>query len=217
MTDDEAPEVAEPAMVHARGWAGVALSMITTPDGTVSLDGRSGPLGCQTDRDVLRALRSSADWVVVGAATVRAEGYGAPSNPNLRVAVVSRSGSVDTSSALFTSGAGVLVLPEAAPESLVPAIRASHPDDPGSVDLAGALRQMGPGRVLAEGGPSVAGQLLALDVVETMFVTFAPFAGAGGESLARFEAPVAPHQFAMRWLYRHDDWLFARYDRLSSP
>lgn len=212
----DAPDTARPAEVHTRSWSAVALSVVTTADGTVAVNGRSGPLGSSTDREVLQALRSVSDWVLVGAATVRAEGYGAPSNPNLRIAVVSRSGTVDPDSALFASGRGVLVLPESAPVTTHTEIRVSNPRDPDSVDLAGALVRMGGRRVLAEGGPTLSGQLLQSDLVGTMFVTFAPFAGRGGDSLARFSGGSTPEPvgFRLAWLYEDEGWLFARYDRV---
>ena len=52
--------------------------MIASLDGSTALDGRSTGLGNDGDRAVFAALRRAADVVLVGAATVRAEGYGAP-------------------------------------------------------------------------------------------------------------------------------------------
>lgn len=58
------------------GGAWVMMCMITTVDGSVSVQGRSGPLGGPADWAVLSALRGCADAVVVGAGTARAEDYG---------------------------------------------------------------------------------------------------------------------------------------------
>src|SRR5437879_2629256 len=54
----------------------VMLNMITTVDGRASIDGRSGPLSDQADRELFHALRTVVDAVMVGAGTVRAERYG---------------------------------------------------------------------------------------------------------------------------------------------
>ena len=62
--------------VGDRPWVG--LCMIASLDGTTVVDGRSGGLGNATDSAVLAALRRAADVIIVGAGTVRAEGYGPP-------------------------------------------------------------------------------------------------------------------------------------------
>ena len=59
-----------------RPW--VMVNMIASADGAVTVDGVSGGLGSPADRAVFRAVRACADWILVGAATVRAERYGLP-------------------------------------------------------------------------------------------------------------------------------------------
>ena len=59
-----------------RPW--VMVNMIASADGAVTVDGVSGGLGSPADRAVFRAVRACADWILVGAATVRAERYGIP-------------------------------------------------------------------------------------------------------------------------------------------
>src|ERR1700694_5798884 len=54
----------------------VILNMISTVDGRASIDGRSGPLSSEADRQLFRALRAAVDAVMVGAGTVRTERYG---------------------------------------------------------------------------------------------------------------------------------------------
>lgn len=49
----------------------VEICMISSPDGVIDVNGKSGPLGSETDRNVLLALREHADVVLVGAGTVR--------------------------------------------------------------------------------------------------------------------------------------------------
>src|SRR5262245_36804108 len=57
-----------------RPW--LLVNMVTSLDGAVAIDGRSGALGGPGDHLVFHALRSLADVILVGAATVRAERYG---------------------------------------------------------------------------------------------------------------------------------------------
>src|SRR6187431_748722 len=52
------------------------MNFVQSADGAATLGGRSGPLGGETDRALMQVLRTMADVIVVGAGTVRAEGYG---------------------------------------------------------------------------------------------------------------------------------------------
>ena len=72
---DVADLVASEARHHDDGHAWVFANMVTTIDGAATLDGRSGGLGGPGDRELFSALRSEADVILVGAETVRAEGY----------------------------------------------------------------------------------------------------------------------------------------------
>jgi riboflavin biosynthesis pyrimidine reductase len=58
------------------GRPGVRLNMIVSVDGAASLQGRSGALGGPADKALFASLRSLADVLLVGAGTMRAEGYG---------------------------------------------------------------------------------------------------------------------------------------------
>ena len=89
--------------------------MVASIDGTTVIDQRSTGLSSAVDQEVLATLRSLADLVIVGAGTVRAERYGPPKKPGQRIGVVSHRGDIDPRLALFTSGAGFLILPEDAP------------------------------------------------------------------------------------------------------
>ena len=55
---------------------GIRVNMILSLDGCAAFDGVAGPLSNQCDQNLLLALRGYADVVLVGAGTVRAEGYG---------------------------------------------------------------------------------------------------------------------------------------------
>lgn len=57
-----------------RPW--IALGMVVGLDGSASVQGRSGGLGAAGDALAFRRLRDATDTILVGAATVRAEGYG---------------------------------------------------------------------------------------------------------------------------------------------
>src|SRR3954470_6622793 len=54
----------------------LVINMVSTLDGRIAVDGRSGPIGDEADRELFFGLRTQADAVMVGAGTVRTERYG---------------------------------------------------------------------------------------------------------------------------------------------
>lgn len=54
----------------------VSFNFIASIDGAASMDGQSGQLGNAWDQRVFALLRQTADVILVGAQTVRSEGYG---------------------------------------------------------------------------------------------------------------------------------------------
>src|SRR5581483_1217313 len=78
----------------------VRLNMIASVDGASSVGGVSGSLGGPADKVVFAAIRSHADAIVVGAGTMRTEGYGPFAGGP--IAVVTRSCRLDWSSRFFT-------------------------------------------------------------------------------------------------------------------
>lgn len=185
--------------------------MISTPDGEVDVDGRSGPLGGPADQARLIALRRASSIVLVGAGTVRAESYGPPSRPGLRIAVVTRSCDLDFTSPLFASGAGLVVTSVDSPSVPVDSIRAGT----GKVDLRVIIDQLPDGIIHVEGGPSLNAALLDADLVDAINVTFSPqLGGRRGPSLS--QAPHTLRRFALAGFSSQDDLTFARYERISS-
>ncbi|HEY8809296.1 MAG TPA: dihydrofolate reductase family protein [Solirubrobacterales bacterium] len=54
----------------------VAMNFAATVDGRATIGGVSGPIGSETDTAMLVGLRTRFDAVMIGAGTMRAEGYG---------------------------------------------------------------------------------------------------------------------------------------------
>ena len=185
--------------------------MISTPDGVIDVDGRSGRLGGAADQARLRDLRAAADIVLVGAGTVRAESYGPPSREGLRIAVVTRSCDLDFAAPLFRSGAGLLVTTEDAPDVPVETVRAGR----GEVDLRVALARLGAGLVHCEGGPSLNAALLRADLVDVVNLTVSPaMGGVRGPSWAGEASST--RDFALTSSETQDGFLFLRYERVRS-
>jgi riboflavin biosynthesis pyrimidine reductase len=167
--------------IYARSDAAyVRLNMITTLTGAASgQDGTSETLSSRVDRAILGVIRAAADVVVVGAQTVRAEGYVVPRAA--RLAVVTASG--DLRGHRLGDGASVLLV---CPASRAESVReragiegAEIVAVPGPADLepsaiVTALAQRGLPRIVCEGGPNLAGRFAQAGVVDEYCVTVAP-------------------------------------------
>lgn len=186
---------------HGPDW--VRGNMVMSLDGRVTVDGRVGPLTGDADQRVLVALRQLADVVLVGAGTVRAEGYGPLADPawadardalglaaEPRLAIVSNSAHLAPDAPVFADGhRPLLVVPGAtavdeAIRDRCDVLRAG--DHAVDLDAAlTALRERGLGRILTEGGPTLLGDLIAADLLDELCLTIAPLlVGGAGRSLA---------------------------------
>ncbi|MBF0689812.1 MAG: dihydrofolate reductase family protein [Cellulomonas sp.] len=185
-----------------RAHARVRANMVASIDGAATgTDGRSGSLGTPADRRVFAVLRALADVVLVGAGTVRAEGYrelpvaahlcaareAAGLSPRIELAVVTRHGDLPTDlrggphPPFVVTGARGAERARAAVGAdralVVPGAR-----DPDSPDLRAAVHVLGAHglrHVLAEGGPTLLADLLAADVVDELCLTTSPLLLAG--------------------------------------
>jgi len=203
-----------------RPWVG--LCMVVSIDGSTVVDGASAGLSSDNDFAVLIQLRSIADVILVGAGTVASEGYGPPKTPGQRVAVVTRGGSVDTSSELFTSGAGFVITTESATfeERGVDVIRVGSDE----VDLDAAIPlipSVCPGAtfVQAEGGATLNGALAAADLVDEMNITTSPAIVGGDGSRLVAGAPDLGQRFDLeQMVIDGESFVFSRWiRRRTSP
>lgn len=174
----------------------VALCMVSSTDGAVAVDGLSGGLGGPADLRALSQLRAANDVSLVGAGTVRDEGYGPLTGsaerradrasrglrPAPRLAIVTASGRLDPDLRVFSAPDEpplVLTSQHADPAALH-AIedRAQIHPLPGeqlTVDaITSTLAGLGLRRVLLEGGPRLNQQVLAAGALDEVFVTIAP-------------------------------------------
>lgn len=201
---------------HAsRPWVG--LSMVASIDGSTVLDGASAGLSSDNDIAVLGQLRSIADVIVVGSGTASGEGYGPPKKIGQRIGVITRSGRIDTSTKLFTSGAGFVITTEHATidDPTIDVIRAGTDD----VDLRTAIEALptlcpGATFVQAEGGPTLNGAFAAADLLDELNITTSP-AMIGGSGLRLVNnGPDIGHRFELKQLVLDDEsFVFSRWSR----
>jgi len=204
---------------------------VLSTDGAISLDGGSRALQTAADQAVFHALRAVTDAVLVGAGTVRQEGYGPvrpradgrafraarglPAAPPL--VVVSRSLDLDPADRAFQGDTrAVVVTCEAAPVTAARSLSAVADvvvAGTEQVDLALALRRLrdrGLVRLLCEGGPRLLSDLLAAGLVDELCLTLTPLLVGGAPGLLAGPLP-APRRLELRHLVDGDDALLARY------
>lgn len=211
----------------------VALNMVTTLDGRIAIDGRSGPIGNEADRELFHCLRTGADAVMVGAGTVRTERYGRlvrdPARRRRRVAaglapdplavLVSASLRLPPDLPLLQEPDSAVVILTTPGGELpdVPA-RVSYLRGPAAreLELGPLLRrlreELGVRSILCEGGPSLNATLVREGLLDELFLSLAPKL-AGGPPLTILPGdPLAgPIEAELVWLLEHEHHLFARY------
>ncbi len=209
----------------------VAMNFVATVDGRATIEGRSGPIGSDTDTEMLAGLRTRFDAVMIGAGTMRVERYGRLVSqretreqrerdglpPEPLMVLVSGRLDLPWDAPLFTESGDVLILTssEAEPpttESSLEIVR-----HPGAVNLAMAMghlrRERGIRAVLSEGGPHLHEQMQADGLVDDLFLTIAPKL-SGGEAPRIVEGPLpGVADLELVWLLEEEGELFARYRR----
>ena len=195
--------------------------MIASVDGAASRDGGSRGLQAPGDVDVLVALRTVADVVLVGAGTARAEGYraiglSAPAAawraahgrpPGVPLAVVTRSLHVPP----LDAGGYVVTCAAAGPPPDGPYEVLVCGDD--EVDLAEAVRQLGERghvRVLCEGGPSLLGDLARAGLLTELCATVSPVLAGAAPGLLGGALPE-PVPLVLAHLLREQSTLLGRW------
>jgi riboflavin biosynthesis pyrimidine reductase len=205
----ELPELyGYPAQLN-RTW--LRANFIASLDGGATVGGMSGRLGGPGDRAVFNLLRELADVILVGAGTVRAEGYSG-ARPSVaqrqrrqacgqsevpQLAIVTKSGRLDRDMPVFTRTEVpplVCTCAEVADQTRrglagLADVVACSDDDPTRVDEASvlaALADRGLYRVLTEGGPTLFGSFVERGMLDELCLTIAPslVGGQGGRIAA---------------------------------
>lgn len=214
----------------------VRMNMITSTDGAAAVRDRTAGLGGGADHTVFATLRSLTDLILVGAGTVRSEGYG-PARldeetrtrrqewglaPVPTIAVLTRSCHLDWTTPFFTQA-------ERRPLILTTTSADAHQRERAAVvaevivagdavvDLHVALKALsdrGVNNVLAEGGPHVSAQLAAADVLDELCLTLSPLVVAGHAPRILNGPEIAPPlSLELNHVLESESYLFLRYGR----
>jgi riboflavin-specific deaminase-like protein len=215
----------------------LVLNMVATLDGRITIDGRSGAIGDQADRELFHGLRTQADAVMVGAGTIRTERYGRIARKPERREQREAEGLAPDPLAVIVSAR--LRVPEDLPllqdpDSTVVILTASDdelPPTPARVDclrgpadaelelrpLLERLRsEYGVRSILCEGGPRLNESLFRERLVDELFLSLAPKL-AGGPPLTLLSGDPLPEPLECKLvtLLEHDGHLFGRYKLLQ--
>lgn len=195
----QAAQVADWYDVINRDTPWLRMNFVASADGAATVDGLSGGLGTDADKMVFNALRTLADVVIVGAGTVRAEGYGpmrvdAPEQRTARglapqpvFAIVSHSLSLDPEDPIF---ADAPVRPLIVTCDTSDSERRKRLETVADVLICGdervegramrrALAERGLAQMHCEGGPTLFGDLVRDDVVDELCLTLSPMLVGG--------------------------------------
>jgi riboflavin biosynthesis pyrimidine reductase len=190
------------------------LNFVSTADGAVAgRDGTSRSIQNDADQRVFSALRSQADVIVVGAGTIRAEGYRPNPKPLVVVTRTARTPPTllegDISQVYVATGAEAEHLPEAR-SAFGDRVLVLGDEGPDLVALRAAMLGLGFDNMLCEGGPHLAADLLAAGVVDELCWTIVPALVAGHglrvTAGAAMDVPLRLHS-----LLEDDDTLLGRW------
>ncbi|MFQ4147150.1 pyrimidine reductase family protein [Arthrobacter sp. LAPM80] len=224
-----------------RPWVG--FNFISSIDGAASMDGLSGQLGNAWDLRVFSLLRQNADVILVGAQTIRAEGYGGEllskaaqqwrhdhwMQPHPPLAIVSGSLNLYPDLEVFRQAPHrplILTLESAPQERRDKLSKVAELVMVGGESLEpelviSELARRGLPNIHCEGGPTLLGTFAAAGLVDELNLTISPLlvGGSAGRIAnspntgADASAPDAPAGMSLVRILKADSMLFLRYVR----
>jgi riboflavin biosynthesis pyrimidine reductase len=221
--------------VEDRATPMLRANFISSLDGAATENGRSGGLGNADDKLVFDTLRLLADVIVVGAGTVRVEGYtgvrlsaedetwrtdhGLAAQPP--VAVVSAELDFDPAHPFFAQSVTrpILIVPASAPAprrerlSEVADVLVCGAESLDAPEMIAQLAARGLAQVLCEGGPHLFGSLVAVDCVDELCLTLSPKLEGGPAGRISRGGPQATREMELVHAIPAGDMLFLRYRR----
>lgn len=228
---DAPPDLTALYRTPADPW--LRLNFVASLDGAGSVAGRSEPLSGPADKRVFGVLRMLCDALLVGAGTLREEGYHALRLDEQRRAWRVAHGMSEYPTLVVVSGRAHLdpghrALAEAPVRPIVVTragastgrlagvadIVAAGED---AVDLAAAVAELhrrGLRQILSEGGPRLFGSLTAAGLVDELCLTVSPLLAGPGATRITTGPPIeTPQPLTLRHTLLADGSLMLRYSR----
>ena len=216
-----------------RPW--VQVNFVSSPDGAVTVGGKSHGLSGPADKKVFMLGRTLADVVLVGAGTAAIECYEGVKTGEVRaaararlglapvppIAVVTRRATIAPDSALIADAVAptIVLTCLAASEDRRTALAEAGADvvvaGEDDVDLPTALAELdkrGLRRVSCEGGPHLFGGLIEAGLVDQLCLTVSPLlAGGDASRIAVGPQPAAPRELDLASVLTDEGFLMLRY------
>jgi riboflavin biosynthesis pyrimidine reductase len=212
----------------------VRANMISSVDGSATAEGLSGALGTASDKRVFELLRQLCDVVLVGAGTIRDEGYGAlrvgadaaawrvahgrAEHPVL--AIVSGRLELNPTSAVFTEAPvrPIVLTVERADAALrgrlgpVADVINCGADTFDPVAGIRALGARGYAEVLCEGGPTLLGDLVAASIIDELCLSLSPnLEGGFGPRITHLDSATTLRAMRLAHVLESEGLLLLRY------
>jgi riboflavin biosynthesis pyrimidine reductase len=228
----DATELAE-VYAYPRADRWLRANMVASLDGAATYEGKVSPLGGDADQQVLSFLRGMADVVIVGANTIRVEGYGPlpprdswhdirrdrPPAPPL--AIVSARLDLDFDAPVF---ADAYVRPILITCASAPAERRKAAERRADVLVCGdliadmgtaldALAERGFTRQLTEGGPRLLADIAKAGRLDELCLTLSPRIVAGSGPRILNGPLIEDLSLRLTRFFAEDGFLFTRYVR----
>jgi riboflavin biosynthesis pyrimidine reductase len=213
----------------------VRANFISSIDGAATHEGRTRGLNNADDKKVFDMLRMMCDVLLVGAGTVRTEGYGElrledsavawrlehglAAQPTLAV-VSGRLGltpempalaQAPTRAIVFTNGESSLEQRQRLSRTADVLVCGKSAVDPRAMLAALARRALF--QVLCEGGPHLLGTLIEADCIDELCLTLSPVVENGDAGRITAGAALTPRPMRLRHAITAGDMLMLRYER----
>jgi len=201
---------------EGRPW--IALNMVSTADGRVTVAGRTHAITNRADYELFHATRERMDAIMVGAETIRVESYGRTINnagarerrasaglpPDSIAVVASRSVSLPADVGLLRAADNTVVVLTPSPDGELPAAAAT---------IHYLREKFGVRSLVCEGGPHLNGTLLPAGLVDELHLVYAPKLAGGADPLTILSGPAIEPPIDLELLTLHESggYLFARY------
>lgn len=215
----------------------VVAALVSSLDGQVTEAGRVAELTGPADQRLLRHLRTTHDAVLVGATTIRVEGYASLLGQTEReqrvgegrseqplLCIVSGRAEFDPDLPAFQASdlpKVILTGTESRPRGLPAAadVLRAETNDAEELDLASLLRklraQYGILRLLCEGGPTLIGSLARGGLLDELFLTLSPRLSGGDGLRPLTNVGAKPRELSLIAYAEQDGYLFTRYGATS--
>jgi riboflavin biosynthesis pyrimidine reductase len=188
------------------------VNMIATADGRATIAGRTGPIANRADHELFHALRTRVDAVMVGAETVRVEGYG---RMDPLAVLVTRTARVPAEVGLLRAPENRVLVLTPSPDAMLPACAAevSYLRAPLQEGVRRLRSEHGVRSILCEGGPRLLGDLLRAGLVDELHLVIAAKLAGGADPITIVTGPGLDPPLDLRLLSLHEagGFLFLRY------